>query len=166
MQIALGGWTSSNYAALGCPDFPTCQGRWWPPTDFAHAFVLWRGVDLHYEGGVLGAPARAAIQLAHRLGACAATLMLAWAAAITLRRAAPRRARLAASAVVCFLILQLAIAIAMVRDGFPLALATAHNAGAALLLLATVGLYNALSTWPATRAATPSANETARVNPH
>jgi cytochrome c oxidase assembly protein subunit 15 len=165
MQIALGGWTSSNYAALACPDFPTCQGRWWPASDFAHAFVLWRGVDLHYEGGVLGGPARAAIQLTHRLGACAATLMLLLAAGITLVRAAPRRARRAAWAVVCALILQLAIAIAMVKQGFPLALATAHNAGAALLLLATVALYNALSTRPA-QAATTIANERARVDPY
>ena len=165
MQIALGGWTSSNYAALACPDFPTCQGRWWPPTDFAHAFVLWRGVDLNYEGGVLGGPARAAIQLTHRLGACAATLMLLLAAAITLRRAPARRARRAAWAVVGFLILQLVIAISMVETGFALALATAHNAGAALLLLATVALYNAVSARPTPEAATQINHEKPRVDP-
>jgi len=165
MQIALGGWTSSNYAALACPDLPTCQGHWWPPMDFAHAFVLWRGVDLNYEGGVLGGPARAAIQLTHRLGACAATFMLLLAAGITLRRAPMRRARLAAWAVVGFLILQLLIAISMVETGFPLALATAHNAGAALLLLATVALYNAASARPAPEAALTSINESSRVDP-
>jgi cytochrome c oxidase assembly protein subunit 15 len=144
VQIALGGWTSSNYAAFACPDFPTCQGAWWPSSDFAHAFVLWRGSDLHYEGGILGMPARAAIQLTHRLGACAATLMLLLAAAMTLRARPTPRAQRAAWAVVGFLLLQIAIAIAMVKSGFPLLLATAHNAGAALLLLATVALYNAL----------------------
>jgi cytochrome c oxidase assembly protein subunit 15 len=91
--------------------------------------------------------------------------MLLLASGITLLRAAPRRARLAACAVVCALIVQLAIAIAMVRQGFPLPLATAHNAGAALLLLATVALYNALNTRPA-QAATTIANERARVDPY
>ena len=66
MQIALGGWTSTNYAAVACPDFPTCQGAWWPPTDFRHAFVLWHGLHVDYEGGVLGNAARVTIQLTHR----------------------------------------------------------------------------------------------------
>jgi len=148
MQIALGGWTSSNYAATACPDFPTCDGRWWPPSDFAHAFVLWRPVGINYEGGVLEEPARAAIQLTHRLGACAATLMLVLAAGLTLRRMPARAARRAAWAVLAFLVLQLLIAVSMVEARFPLWLATAHNAGAALLLLATIALYDALSARP------------------
>src|SRR6185312_9547347 len=70
VQIALGGWTSANYAALACGvDFPTCLGQWWPATDFHQAFVLWRRIGVDYEGGVLDAPARTAIQLAHRIGA-------------------------------------------------------------------------------------------------
>ncbi len=70
LQIFLGGWTSANYAALACGlDFPTCLGQWHPPTDFGSGFVLWRGVGVDYEGGVLDAPARTAIQLAHRAGA-------------------------------------------------------------------------------------------------
>jgi cytochrome c oxidase assembly protein subunit 15 len=55
LQIMLGGWTSTNYAALACPDFPTCQGEWWPETDFANAFVPWRGLGIDYAGGVLRA---------------------------------------------------------------------------------------------------------------
>jgi cytochrome c oxidase assembly protein subunit 15 len=148
LQIALGGWTSSNYAATACPDFPTCQGRWWPPTDFAHAFVLWMPLGVNYEGGVLDEPARAAIQLTHRLGACAATLMLVLAAGLTLRRVRHRRAQRAAWAVLAFLALQLVIAVSMVEARFALWLATAHNAGAALLLLATIALYEALSARP------------------
>jgi heme a synthase len=143
MQIALGGWTSSNYAATACPDFPTCQGRWWPASDYAHAFVLRRVVGLNYEGGTLPEPARVAIQLTHRLGACAATLMLVLAAGLTLRRANLTRQRRAAWAVLAFLALQLVIAVSMIEAGFPLWLGTAHNAGAALLLLATVALYEA-----------------------
>jgi cytochrome c oxidase assembly protein subunit 15 len=144
IQIALGGWTSSNYAATACPDFPTCQGVWWPATDYAHAFVLWTGLGVNYEGGVLAGPARAAIQLTHRLGACAATFMLVLAAYVTLKSAVTRAARRAAGLVLVFLVLQLLIAVSMVKSGFPLTLATAHNAGAALLLLATVALYQAL----------------------
>src|SRR6478735_1454380 len=68
LQIALGGWTSANYAALACgTDFPTCAGQWWPATDFREAFVLWRGIGVDYEGGILDNEARIAIQLAHRL---------------------------------------------------------------------------------------------------
>jgi cytochrome c oxidase assembly protein subunit 15 len=145
MQIALGGWTSSNYAATACPDFPTCQGQWWPAMDFAHAFVLWTGLGVDYEGGVLAGPARVAIQLTHRLGACATTLMLMLAVYFTLTRSAMPAARRAAWLVVGFLVLQLVIAVSMVEQGFPLLLATAHNAGAALLLLATVALYRALN---------------------
>ena len=69
LQIALGGWTSTNYAAVACPDFPTCQGSWWPQTDYRDAFVLWRGLDVNYEGGVLAGTTRIAIHWTHRVGA-------------------------------------------------------------------------------------------------
>ncbi len=69
LQIALGGWTSTNYAAIACPDFPTCQAAWWPDMDFGHAFVLWHAPTMNYEGGVLGNTARVAIHFTHRLGA-------------------------------------------------------------------------------------------------
>ncbi len=138
LQIALGGWTSSNYAAMACPDFPRCQGVWWPTTDFHDAFVLWRGLGINYEGGVLDHPARVAIHFAHRLGAIVATLALVIAAGITLRRVRTPGAVRAAVLVVLALALQLTIGIFMIWRGFPLWLATLHNAGAALLLLAAV----------------------------
>lgn len=144
VQIALGGWTSSNYAAVACPDFPKCQNEWWPETDYKDAFVLWRGLGVNYEGGVLQHPARVAIHFTHRLGAIAATLALLFAVVATLRRKVPSGARLAAYAVLGALALQLLIGASMVLRGFPLALATAHNAGAALLLLATLALYRAV----------------------
>ena len=68
LQIALGGWTSTNYAAVACPDFPTCQRSWWPQMDFRDAFVLWRGLGIDFEGGVLANPARVAIHVTHPLG--------------------------------------------------------------------------------------------------
>ena len=69
VQIMLGGWVSANYAAVACPDFPTCQRSFWPDMDFKDAFVLWRGLGIDYEGGVLDNPARVAIHVMHRLGA-------------------------------------------------------------------------------------------------
>ncbi|HEY5720563.1 MAG TPA: COX15/CtaA family protein, partial [Gammaproteobacteria bacterium] len=67
LQVTLGGWTSSNYAALACTEFPTCAGgQWWPPADFGEAFVVWRGTGVNYEFGVLDPEARVAIHLSHR----------------------------------------------------------------------------------------------------
>ncbi len=140
VQIALGGWTSSNYAAVACPDFPKCQNAWWPQADFHNAFVLWRGLEINFEGGVLDNPARVAIHLTHRIGAVITALVLATAAIVTLQRTRQPAARWAAMAVLAALGLQLSIGITMVLRGFPLWLATAHNGGAALLLLATLAL--------------------------
>jgi heme a synthase len=145
VQIALGGWTSSNYAAIACPDLPTCQGSWWPDADFKSGYVLWRNLDVDYEGGILDNRARVAIHLTHRIGALvtgAALLLAAWMA---LRLKGLPRARRAGGFVVAALALQLAIGISMVWRGFPLWIATAHNAGAALLLLAALGLYRSLT---------------------
>lgn len=132
LQIALGGWTSANYAALSCgTDFPTCAGRWWPPTDFGEAFVLWRGIGVNYEGGVLDADARTAIQLAHRIGAIIVFGHLLGVIVAAWRRGFGRVALALAAA----LVLQVVLGISNVTLGLPLPVATAHNAGAALLLL-------------------------------
>ena len=146
VQIALGGWTSSNYADIACPDFPTCQRAWWPPSDFRDAFVLWRGANLDYEGGLLGPAARTAIHLTHRLGALVAAAALTLAAVFTLRQRGLSGARSRAWAVLGALGLQLILGVSMVVRGFPLWLATAHTAGAALLLLAVLALVRYLST--------------------
>jgi cytochrome c oxidase assembly protein subunit 15 len=144
LQIALGGWTSTNYAAIACPDFPTCQASWWPQMDFGHAFVLWHPPTMNYEGGVLGNTARVAIHFTHRLGAVVATAALLLAAIRVLGEHSLVRARAAAVAVVVAVAVQLTIGITMVMQGFPLWLATAHNGGAALLLLATLALNHRL----------------------
>jgi cytochrome c oxidase assembly protein subunit 15 len=137
-QIALGGWTSANYAALACGvDFPTCLGQWRPPTDFHAAFVLWRGVGVDYEGGVLDAAARTAIQLAHRLGAL---IVFVYAIALVVLAARRRETRMLALALSAALLLQIALGIGNVVLGLPLAVATAHNGGAALLLFVLLAL--------------------------
>jgi heme a synthase len=143
VQIALGGWTSTNYADIACPDFPKCQDAWWPNADFRDAFVLWRGLGVNYEGGVLSIPARVAIHLTHRMGAVVAALTLTLAAVIAIRRKGSSRYVTAAYAVLAALLLQLTIGITMVLRGFPLSLATAHTAGAALLLLSVLALLRA-----------------------
>jgi len=144
VQIALGGWTSSNYAAIACPDFPTCQNSWWPAMDFRDAFVLWRAPSINYEGGVLANTARVAIHFTHRMGALVTTATLLAAAFAVLRQPAPRAAYLAAAGVIAALALQLTLGISMVLRGFPLWLATAHNGGAALTLLAVIALLHGL----------------------
>ncbi|MEO8308084.1 MAG: COX15/CtaA family protein [Pseudomonadota bacterium] len=144
IQILLGGWTSTNYAAVACPDFPRCQASWWPAADFRDAFVVWRGLGINYEGGVLDSASRVAIHFTHRLGAVVATLTLLLSVILTLRLRRETPPRRAAWLVLAALVLQLGIGISMVLRGFPLQIATAHNAGAALLLLATLGLYRAL----------------------
>jgi len=146
IQIALGGWTSSNYAAIACPDFPKCQNAWWPQTDYRYAFVLWRGLGINYEGGVLENPARVAIHLTHRMGAVIATLTLSLAALTVLTRRLLARFALPAWLVLAALLLQLTIGVSMVLRGFPLQLATAHTAGAALLLLSVLALLRSVGT--------------------
>ena len=139
-QFFLGGWTSANYAAVACPDFPTCQGAWWPHADFSHAFVLWRGLRINYQGGILANPARVAIHFAHRLGALTVTLTFLAAALFVISRPSLAAARPRAWLVLAALGVQLAIGISMVLESFPLWLTTAHTAGAALLLMAILAL--------------------------
>lgn len=154
-QIALGGWTSSNYAALACPDVPTCQGEWWPAeANFAEGFVLWRGLGINYEFGVLDAPSRVAIHFTHRLGAIL-TLAVLLITALWARRRIPTPAvHRAATLVIGAVVLQVSIGIGIVWFGLPLPLATAHNGMAALLLLAMINLLSATSTGDQSRLAT------------
>ena len=147
LQIALGGWTSTNYAAVACPDFPTCQHSWWPHMDFRDAFVLWRGLDIDYEGGVLANPARIAIHVTHRLGALAAGSILISLGCLTVLRARSRRLTVAGGFLLLAVLLQVSIGVSMVHWGMPIVLATLHNAGAALLVISMVWLLRAL--WPA-----------------
>jgi len=143
LQVFLGGWTSSNYAAMACPDFPRCQNQWVPDADYKDAFVLWRGLGINYAGGVLDHPARVAIHYSHRLGAVLATLLLLLAAHAAFRGLGTRP-RWAGLAVLLALALQLSIGVFMVLRAFPLPIAAAHNAGAALLVAATVWLNRSL----------------------
>jgi heme a synthase len=147
VQIALGGWTSSNYAAVACPDFPTCQHSWWPRMDYRDAFVLWRGLGIDYEGGVLANPARVAIHFTHRLGALVAGSILISLGVLVATSARSRRLTFAGGLLVLAVLLQISLGVATVHWAVPLGLATLHNAGAAFLVISMVWLLRAL--WPA-----------------
>ena len=144
LQIMLGGWVSTNYAAVACPDFPTCQRSFWPDMDFSEAFVLWRGLGIDYEGGVLDHPARVAIHVTHRIGAIVAAIVLGFVAWRAMRTGLSFGVRAAGAALGAALVAQWLVGPIMVLLTFPLSLATAHNAVAALLLLAVVALLRYL----------------------
>lgn len=112
LQIVLGGWVSSHYAGLACPDFPTCQGGWWP--DNVAASIHW----------------------AHRLGAVAVLAVVGAYSYVLLRTPAQRSFGLAITAL---LAIQLALGISNILLGLPLPVGVSHNLGAALLL-ATVAV--------------------------
>ena len=138
VQIALGGWTSANYAALACgTDFPKCAGEWWPQHDFREGFVLWRGIGVDYEGGVLDNQARIAIQLAHRLMALLVTGHLLMLAIRLLRNPGLRGW---GTLLGILLFAQVGLGIANVMMSLPLHVAVLHNAGATALLFVLVSL--------------------------
>ncbi|HPO24658.1 MAG TPA: COX15/CtaA family protein [Arenimonas sp.] len=138
IQIALGGWTSANYAALACGnDFPTCQGEWWPVHDFREAFVLWRGIGVDYEGGVLDGAARVAIQLTHRM---MAVLVFGHLLFVGIRMIMTHGLRYWGVVLTLLICSQVALGISNVVLNLPLWTAVAHNAGAAALLFVIVGL--------------------------
>jgi heme a synthase len=142
-QIALGGWTSANYAALACPDFPQCQGQWWPQTDFREAFVLWRGTGIDYEYGVLDTPARTAVHVSHRIGALTTLLLLGGLTVFLLWRG-DGRLRALAGTTLAILLVQVGLGVSNVLFHLPLPIAVAHNLVAALLLLSVFTLWRAL----------------------
>ena len=144
-QIALGGWTSANYAALACVDFPLCRGELWPEMAFSEAFVPWRGVGQNYEGGVLATDARVTIHMTHRLGALLTFLYLGAVGLLLLRQDLGRRVAGAAGLMLALLIAQVSLGIGNVLMHLPLAVAVGHNAGAVLLLLALVTVYHRLT---------------------
>ncbi len=136
LQITLGGWTSSNYAALGCSEFPTCYGgEWWPTMDFKEAFVLWRGLGVNYEFGVLENDARTAIHMSHRLGALLTLVVVGLLALRLIGLTGATRLRQLGWLMLGLLLIQLGLGITNVVGHLPLPIAVAHNAGAALLLL-------------------------------
>lgn len=139
LQIALGAWTAANYAAVACPDLPTCQGQWWPENmDFRHGFDLLQTIGPNYLGGQLTADGRVAIHVTHRLGAL---IVLAYFTVLLLAfwrhtRGSPARSMVLLTAAALFM--QIGLGVANVALHIPLSVAVAHNAMGAGLLLAII----------------------------
>jgi len=132
IQIALGGWVSSNYAALACQDFPLCQGMLLPPMDFQHGFALWRDLGMTVGGEYLPFAALTAIHWIHRIFAFAVIALVAWVAFKALKMDGLRKTARWLAILIAF---QFATGVFTVFLDFPLALAVIHNGGAALLVL-------------------------------
>ena len=134
VQIALGGWVSTNYAVLACGDFPTCQGAWWPTMDFEHGFTLLRELGAGKDGAYLPFAALTAIHMAHRIGAVVVLGALAWLAWAlhAVHEPAARRFALALAGVGLW---QLASGLSNIVLGWPLLSALAHTGGAAALVI-------------------------------
>ena len=133
MQIFLGGWTSANYAALVCPDFPTCRGEWLPPMNIKDGFTFWTGLGKNYEFGLLDVNARTAIHFFHRVGAVITFFVVVLVAirALLSRQMRVRLIGVLAGITVCF---QALLGVLNVKLVLPIQIAVAHNGVAALLL--------------------------------
>ena len=139
LQIALGGWTSANYAAIACADLPTCHGVWWPPADFAQGFNIFQHVGPNYLGGLLDNHARTAIHFTHRLGAVVVTILLLLLA-YSLWRTRDSWSRRMTLVLLAALVTQIALGLSNVYWVLPLPVAVAHNAFGLVLLLVLVTL--------------------------
>ena len=141
-QVLLGGWTSTNYAALACTDFPTCHGRWMPEMDFNDAFHLARELGQSAHGGNLTLNALTAIQWTHRVGALVIFIYIAALVFFLFKVSTLRKI-----ALILFILLltQVAIGIANLILQLPLVLAVSHNLGAALLVITIVVLNSKIT---------------------
>ena len=139
-QICLGGWMSANYAALACPDFPTCQAQWWPAMDLADALRTPLATEDSYLGGKMDGPGRTAIHMAHRINAL---VLLAVLVAFFIRLRAVSGAAPAAALGFWLLGGQLLLGISLILTGIPLVLAVFHNLLALLLAICLAHISSA-----------------------
>ena len=137
IQIILGGWVSTNYAALACTDFPRCHGSWAPTADYANGFYPLRDLGRTATGELLHLDALTAIHWVHRIGALLTTLIVGY---LGYRLLILERFRRFGVALWCALVLEMSLGMANVLFSLRLPLAVAHNAGAALLLMLLVVL--------------------------
>lgn len=146
VQIALGGWVSTNYAALACVDFPTCHGAWAPAMDFGHGFNFFRELGVTADGAALSNQALNAIHWAHRVGALVTFAYLAVLARSAMRLRGLRRFGIA---LLVLLLVQVALGITNILGSLPLPVAVAHS-GVASLLLAVLVMLNFAAYSPST----------------
>ena len=133
LQIMLGGWVSSNYAALACYDFPSCDGTYAPPMDLQQGFNIFQSVGPNYLGGIMTSEARTAIHWVHRIGAIIVLFVVGGLVLQVVRQVA-----IVGYALLAALVAQITLGILNVVWVLPLLNATAHNTVGALLLLVLV----------------------------
>ncbi|GAA5315966.1 MAG: COX15/CtaA family protein [Candidatus Pelagadaptatus aseana] len=134
LQISLGGWTTSNYAALACVDFPTCHGELVPAMDFKEGFNFTQDIGPNYLGGVMDSDGRTAIHWSHRVGALVVTGVLLLLMAALIRTGSAHLKKLA-GVIALVLAIQIALGITNIVAILPLSVAVAHNGVGALLLM-------------------------------
>lgn len=137
LQIILGGWVSTNYAALACSGFPQCNGLWWPDMDYSHAFRVVRELGMTADGDFLSREGLVAIHWTHRLGAYVVFLYLLWFGLKLLKMPSMRGI---AQVMLLLLFVQVGLGISNVLMSLPLPVAVSHNLGAALLLIVMVNM--------------------------
>jgi heme a synthase len=147
LQIALGGWVSTNYAVLACTEFPMCQGAWVPPMDFRQGFEIWRELGQTGQGQTIALPALTAIHVTHRMFAFLVFGALGYAAYLLYRAGQGSSARWIAA----LLALQLITGLSNIVLGWPLLAAVLHNAGAAALVLVCVAALSRMQAASATQ---------------
>ena len=141
LQVMLGGWTSSNYAALHCVEFPTCiGGEYLPAMNFSEGFTLWHGIEKNFEFGILSNEARIAIHTTHRIGAVITALFVIWLGLKLLLTPAYKPLKNAGIALLAVVVFQFILGVSNVLLSLPLLVAVAHNGGGALLILTMVTL--------------------------
>ncbi len=143
VQIALGGWTSSNYAALACPDLPTCQNQWLPQADFSQGFDFFQTIGPNYLGGLLESEARIAIHFSHRVGALVVSILVL-TLALMLWRLGLTTSKRWSILLLIVLALQVGLGMSNIFWQLPITIAVAHNAVGALLLLLLVTINHRL----------------------
>ncbi len=144
-QITLGGWTTSNYAALACPDLPTCQAQWLPAMDFVSGFNIFQAIGPNYLGGVMNNEARVAIHMSHRIGAIVTLVLVGWLS-LRLLAAPLAELRTLGKVIAAVVALQFCLGLGNILFQFRLLVTVSHNAVGALLLLALVTLAYQLYT--------------------
>lgn len=142
MQIFLGGWTSTNYAALACTDFPTCHGVWMPEMDFKDAFHLVRDLGQSASGSALTLASLTAIQWVHRVGALITLIYLGILALNVLKYWQLKWLGIALLVALC---VQISLGIANLILHLPLVLAVAHNFTAGILVVVLVVLNSKIT---------------------
>lgn len=141
VQIFLGAWTSTNYAAWACYGFPTCNGHWWPAgMDFDKAFVFWHRLGVDYQGGILDGGARVAIQVVHRMGAMVTALVAGGLGIYLMLAGGVAKLRLLGGLLLASIALQITLGVSMVSFGLPFYVEWAHTPGAALVLSAVLSV--------------------------